>query len=374
MKLMKNKAEYHKDCMRILFEIGHPARVHFFKYALRKLQEDGHNILICVREREKMIGKLLNAYNYDYINIEKTAIGLFNKGITMIKNDIKLLKIAETFNPNLLIGGMYLAHIGKLTRVPHISFWDSEPSHIINMLTAPFTTVIITPEHFKSNIVPKQKHISIKGYKELAYLHPNWFKPNPDVFNMLGISKGEKYVILRFSAFDGSHDIGIKGFSLDDKRILVKELEKCARVFISSELKLPNDLEKYAIKIPPHKMHDALYYASLLVGDTGTMVTEAGILGTPAIISHPKSLKMSNFIELEKKYGLIFNIREPRMAIEKAVELIQQSDLKQEWKKKRENLLKEKIDVTAFMTWFIENYPESFKEMKENPEYQEKFR
>ena len=30
------------------------------------------------------------------------------------------------------------------------------------------------------------------------------------------------------------------------------------------------------------------------------------------------------------------------------------------------NTLKDKIDVTAFMLWFIENYPETFKEMKEN--------
>jgi|GEM_PF-7079091 hypothetical protein len=29
-----------------------------------------------------------------------------------------------------------------------------------------------------------------------------------------------------------------------------------------------------------------------------------------------------------------------------------------------------KIDVTAFMVWFIKDYPESFKEMKENPDIQ----
>ena len=36
-------------------------------------------------------------------------------------------------------------------------------------------------------------------------------------------------------------------------------------------------------------------------------------------------------------------------------------------------MLKEKIDVTAFMVWFIENYPESAKIMKENPDYQLRF-
>ena len=37
-------------------------------------------------------------------------------------------------------------------------------------------------------------------------------------------------------------------------------------------------------------------------------------------------------------------------------------------------LLKDKIDLTAFMVWFIENFPESFKEFKENPEIQWRFK
>jgi hypothetical protein len=37
-------------------------------------------------------------------------------------------------------------------------------------------------------------------------------------------------------------------------------------------------------------------------------------------------------------------------------------------------MIKDKIDVTAFMVWFIENYPESKRIMKENPDYQYKFK
>ena len=37
-------------------------------------------------------------------------------------------------------------------------------------------------------------------------------------------------------------------------------------------------------------------------------------------------------------------------------------------------MLKEKIDVTDFMIWFIENYPKSVQTMKVNPDYQYKFR
>lgn len=360
--------------MKVLFEVGHPAHVHLFKYTIRNLEKKGYRIKICVREREGIVGRLLESYGFEYERLQRNVPGLLGKAVTMFKNDYKLITISNIFNPDIFVSitSPYSAQVSKLKGKPFIAFTDSEPTKLILSLTLPFTDTVITPISFKKDF--GKKHIRIKGYKELAYLHPNWFKPNLDILDILGISKDEKYVILRFGAFDASHDIGVRGFSLDDKRRLVKELEKCARVFISSETKLPEDLEKYAMKIPPDKMHDALYYASLLVGDTGTMTTEAGILGTPAIINHPKSLEMSNFIELEKKYGLIFNIRDSEMAIKKAVDLIQQPYLKQEWQKKRERLLKDKIDVTAFMTWFIENYPESFEIMKENPNYQERFK
>ena len=40
----------------------------------------------------------------------------------------------------------------------------------------------------------------------------------------------------------------------------------------------------------------------------------------------------------------------------------------------KEKMLSGKIDVTAFMVWFIENYPNSVKVMKENSDYQIRFK
>ena len=44
------------------------------------------------------------------------------------------------------------------------------------------------------------------------------------------------------------------------------------------------------------------------------------------------------------------------------------------WRKKRDRMLADKIDVTAFLVWFVENYPKSAIIMKANPDYQLKFR
>ena len=51
----------------------------------------------------------------------------------------------------------------------------------------------------------------------------------------------------------------------------MRELSKYARIVITSEDPLPRDLEKYRSNIPPERMHDALYYASLYAGEGATM-------------------------------------------------------------------------------------------------------
>ena len=54
-------------------------------------------------------------------------------------------------------------------------------------LTMPFTDVILTPKSFTTDLGEKQ--IRINSFKELAYLHPNWFRPNRDVLGLLNIPK-----------------------------------------------------------------------------------------------------------------------------------------------------------------------------------------
>jgi hypothetical protein len=48
--------------------------------------------------------------------------------------------------------------------------------------------------------------------------------------------------------------------------------------------------------------------------------------------------------------------------------------LKAEWQLRRQLMLNDKIDVTAFYVWFIENYPQSKSVMNENIDYQNKFK
>jgi len=84
-------------------------------------------------------------------------------------------------------------------------------------------------------------------------------------------------------------------------------------------------------------------------------------------------------MDQEKTYKLGHNFSESeedqRNAIEKGIEILNAVNLKEEWQKRRQKMLDDKIDVTAFLVWFVENYPESMRIMRENPvETQKQFR
>lgn len=183
------------------------------------------------------------------------------------------------------------------------------------------------------------------------------------------------YIILRFVSWSASHDIGHKGISYRMKIKAVEEFSKYARVFISSESNLPDELQPYKINLPAHRMHDALAFASLLWAESFTMPAECSVLGTPSIVIH--DTKSFYLTEQQEKYRLCYcyseSEKDQQKAIEKGIELLQAVEQREEWHQRRDKMLADKIDVTAFLVWFIENWPESFRIMKEKPDYQYRF-
>jgi uncharacterized protein len=122
-------------------------------------------------------------------------------------------------------------------------------------------------------------------------------------------------------------------------------------------------------------MHDLLSYATLYIGEGATMASECAVLGTHAI--YVNTLRLGYIDEEGEKYGLVSILSDPEKmesgVLEKALELLREPDLHAIGKQKAQKLLKDKIDVTSFMIWFIENYPGSVKQMKEEPGIQEQF-
>lgn len=52
--------------MKILFDMGHPAHVHFFKNAIWELEKRGHQVKVTAREKDVTL-ELLGAYKIPYV-------------------------------------------------------------------------------------------------------------------------------------------------------------------------------------------------------------------------------------------------------------------------------------------------------------------
>jgi len=355
--------------MNVLIDIGHPAHVHLFKNFAWIMQKNGHNVFFTARDKEHEI-YLLKKYGFYYKSFGKHYKNKKGKIWGLFKFNFKLLLGSLKFKPDILVshGSIYAAHVSWILRKPHVSLEDSGNMEQIRIYR-PFTKVILTPDVLKENL--GQKQIRYKGYHELAYLLPNYFKPDHSVYKLLGIEPGQKYCILRFVSWMATHDKGHSGLTFDYKMKLIEQLSRNLKVFISSEAELPLEFSEYQVNIPPEKMHDALAFADLFIGEGATMASESGVLGTPSI--YVNSI-VRYYNEDQENYGLVFNYRNSSGVLEKAFELLNISDIKAEWKKRRERMLQDKIDVTAFMVWFIESYPASVEIMKKNPDYQYRFK
>jgi hypothetical protein len=106
------------------------------------------------------------------------------------------------------------------------------------------------------------------------------------------------------------------------------------------------------------------------------MAAEAGVLGTPFVRFNDFVGRIGYLAELENKYNLGFGIKpdNPEKLLSVVKDLADTENLKQEFSRRRQKMLDEKIDTARFMTWFIENYPKSVDTMKQNSDYQYTFK
>jgi hypothetical protein len=191
-----------------------------------------------------------------------------------------------------------------------------------------------------------------------------------------GVKRGEPYFILRFNAFKAHHDMGVVGLTIENKRRLINYLRTRGKVFITTERNIDDEFKQYQLKVSPEKAHSLMYYATMLIGDSQTMTSEAAVLGTPAIRCNTFVGRIHYLEEEEHKYGLTYGFRpeQSEAMFLKIEELLSMPNLKQEWQMRRQRLLSEKIDYSRFLTWFIEDYPESKRIMRDNPSYQYRFK
>lgn len=360
--------------MNVLFDIGHPAHVHLFKNVYHYLVNDGHQVFVTTKNIPSVF-RLLDIYGIPYVSFGSKHDSLLMKGLDQFRYNARLWWMAWRKHIDVGVHGITVAHISKLSPMKSIlpDDDDDEVEPVFAKYGHPFGDAILSPvdTHRKS-----KKTIFYHSFHELAYLHPKEFQPDPSVLQDAGVVEGEPYFVLRFNAFKAHHDVGVVGLTIENKRRLVEYLKTKGKVFITTERDIDDEFKPYQLTVSPEKAHSLLYYATMLIGDSQTMTSEAAVLGTPAIRCNTFVGRIHYLEEEEHKYGLTYGFRpeQSEEMFKKIEELLSMPNLKEEWQTRRQKMLAEKIDYAQFLTWFIENYPESQKIMRENPEYQFRFK
>ena len=363
--------------MNILFDIGHPAHVHMFKYSIFKLKEKGHNVLVTVKNIPSAI-QLLKLFNIKFISIGKKYDSIFLKGLNQFKYDWNLFKIANKYKIDLAIGSsISITHVSCFHKMKSIIMDDDDDDavQLFVKFAHPFADFILSPDALVHQRNGK-KDITYAGTHEMMYLHSELFEPNKTIINEVGLKEGDSYFVLRFVAAKAYHDISQNGLTLQQKRKIIDIIKPHGKVFITTEREVEPEFMEYQLDISPEKIHHLLYFADMFIGDSQTMTSEAAILGTPALKCNTFAGKLSIPNELEKKYDLCYSFQpcDFKKLIEKMEYLVSMKDKKIKWRNKVNKLYKDKINVSRFLVWLIENFPKSVYILKENPEYQLNFR
>jgi predicted glycosyltransferase len=347
--------------MRILIDANHPAHVHLFRNAAREWESRGHRVFWTARNKDIVVD-LLRYYGFEFQVLSTYRRGLARMALDLVVRDWKLFRLARQLRPDVMLGtSVNITHVSRMVPARSIFFTESDPQliRLIAYLSFPFADAIVMPDVLPDMWTIKQvKHTS---YHELAYLHPKRFAPDPSVLYELGVAPGEPFFILRFIAWGASHDVGEGGMNLEARRRVIQALAPYGHVFVTAEDGLQSEFAPYRIRIKPHRIHDALYYATLFVGDSQSMTIEASVLGTPALRCNSMVGRTAIIDELEHKYDLSYGFwpHEIDELIVKINELLQMEDIKSKWYEKRARMLEDKVDFTEWMVDFVEHYLEN---------------
>ena len=370
--------------MNVLIQLSHPAHFHLYKIVAKNLMVDGNKVLFVIKSKDILETLLQNA-GLPYVNINQHAHRGSKLGILwdMFVREWRIIKLCRKHKIDLITGSTpETAHVSWLLRIHGVNTGEDDLDVVpaFKKIAGPVIQCFVAPDPCDAG--PVENRIAhYPGYHELAYLHPNHFTPDPKIVEAYGIDTSKPYFVMRFASLNAHHDSGIKGINTEIAERLVKILEPFGTIYITSERPLEPQFEKYRIKINPLDMHHVMAFASLYIGDSQTMAAEAGVLGVPFVRFNDFVGRIGYLRELEDKYELGYGIHASVLAedsfIRRADGLAQPSGVEELYKRvetlvsmpsaerkatfaaRREKMLSDKIDCAKFLTWFIENYPQS---------------
>ncbi|MGF1530286.1 MAG: DUF354 domain-containing protein [Puniceicoccaceae bacterium] len=340
--------------MRVLLEAHHPADIHFWKYPVREMQARGNEVLMIGRDRDVM-RRLLEVYDWIPAEIPKrrTRNNRFPL-MEMMDRQWIVARAIRRFKPDVVASlmGSY-TQSAKILGVKNVIFTDSEHQSFNHRIAHPFAHEIHTPECFYKDLGGKQR--KYRGIHELAFLS----KDNLDFGSVLETRYPDllkqQYALIRLSAWNTFHDIDQKGVG-EKLDCFVEELAGKFRVLISAEEScLPEALKPFAGQFEPEDFHAILSGASFVLTEGASTASESACLGIPTV--YINSIAQLGYLKmLEDKYSLVRGFSEAESGLAAAIDMVDSlnRDSYETWKKNRQRLLDDSIDVVSYVVNVLE--------------------
>jgi predicted glycosyltransferase len=349
--------------LKILFSLNHPAHFHLLKNVIKNLKEAGNEIII-VNKKKDVLDELLDEAGMEHYNILPEGRKDSRAGLVLglIKRDIRLAGLCRKLKPDLMAGtSVEAAQTGWFLRIPTINLNedDAEAVPLYAGMSYPFSTCILAPDTCPTGKW-ERKTIHYKSYHELAYLHPDHFTPDKAVASKY-VNPDSPYFIIRFARLGAHHDKGAAGISNTLAESLVKELEPFGNIYVTSERILSGNLDRYRLAIKASDIHHVMAYARMFVGDSQTMAAESGVLGVPFVRFSGFVGRLGYLDEIENHYNLGKGVRseDPDELIRAVRKMLKSAFEPGGFRERRERLIRDKIDLSQFLTRFIREFPES---------------
>lgn len=292
--------------IRILFDLIHPANALLFYHAIQRLKRAGAEVRIASRHKDVLI-PLLDEFGFEHTPISRAGSGKGGLAKELIQRDYRLWKIARSFRPHVMVGfgGVAISHVGKLTGIPSISFYDTEHAYLQIRLALPFISEWHVPDSWRG-LEAEGRTFRFPGGKQFAYLHRDHFAPSAEIARAAGWDPTRDNFMIRTVAWRAAHDSGRSGISAERLREIVGFLGARGKVHISAEGDLPDDLEPMRCRGTAGQFHHLLAHCCLYCGESVTIASEAVMLGVPVLLQIDKDYGV---VTEQQEAGLITRLR-----------------------------------------------------------------
>lgn len=267
--------------MNILFDLLHPADVNLFKNSIYKLKNEGQSVFLTFRQRGVL--EIIARSEFPDFILNRLGIhrnNLAGKVYSIIQREVLAFRFLRKNKINLVVcQGLACGIACKLLGVKILHYDDDCEYRLTFLLGKWFSDIDVMPDFIPFS---GKNFFKYKGFKELAYLHPDYFTPYNGVLSEYGLQP-YNYVFIREISNVSVNYSNHSGLLPEILNHLIKNRIK---ILLSIEDKsLMKDYSENCIilKEPVDHLYSLIYYSKYVISSGDTVARESCLLGSPCI-------------------------------------------------------------------------------------------